>query len=113
MHHAFMLPIEKIQEALGLPSMAQRALEVGGSGGWYDPADVVLKNMFLVGAVQVAMETAIDQVQDRLSRATEHLREHRGHKHIARRRECQGEGIAWSQNVEVLFKMSTCDKKVD
>jgi len=103
-HHAFMLPIEKIQEMLGLPSMAQRAVEFGSGGGWFDPADVVLKNMFLVGAVQVAMETAIDQIQDRLSKATEHLREHRGHKHIARRREV--EGVAWSQNVEVLFKMS-------
>jgi hypothetical protein len=110
-HHVFMLPIEKIQEMLGLPSMAQRALEFGGSGGWYDPADVVLKNMFLVGAVQVAMETAIDQVQDRLSRATEHLREHRAHKDIARRRGCEGEGIAWSKNVEVLFKMSASDEK--
>ena len=108
-HHAFMLPIEKIQEMLGLPSMAQRAVEIGGGGGWFDPADVVLKNMFLVGAVQVAMETAIDQIQDRLSRATEHLREHRGHKHIARRREV--EGVAWSQNVEVLFKMSVSDGK--
>lgn len=105
-----MLPIEKIQEMLGLPSMAERALEIGGGGGWLDPADVVLKNMFLVGAVQVAMETAIDQIQDRMSRATEHLREHRGHKHIARRREA--EGVAWSQNVEVLFKMSAGDGKV-
>jgi hypothetical protein len=96
---------------LGLPSMAQRALEFGGSGGWYDPADVVLKNMFLVGAVQVAMETAIDQVQDRSSRATEHLREHRGHKDIAERREVEGEGIAWSRNVEVLFEMSASDEK--
>jgi hypothetical protein len=112
-HHAFMLPIEKIQEMLGLPSMAQRALEFGGSGGWYDPADVVLKNMFLVGAVQVAMETAIDQVQDRLSKATEHLREHRGHKHIARRRECEVEGAAWSKNVEVLFKIPARDEKID
>lgn len=108
-HHAFMLPIEKIQEMLGLPSMAQRAVEFGSGGGWFDPADVVLKNMFLVGAVQVAMETAIDQIQDRLSKATEHLREHRGHKDIARRREV--EGVAWSQNVEVLFKMSVSDGK--
>jgi hypothetical protein len=112
-HQAFMLPIEKIQEMLGLPSMAQRALEFGSSGGWFDPADVVLKNMFLVGAVQVAMETAIDQVQDRLSRATEHLHEHRAHKHIARQRKCEVEGVAWSQNVEVLFKMSTRDEKLD
>jgi hypothetical protein len=111
-HQAFMLPIEKIQEMLGLPSMAQRALEFGSSGGWFDPADVVLKNMFLVGAVQVAMETAIDQVQDRLSRATEHLHEHRAHKHIARQRKCEVEGVAWSQNVEVLFKMSTRDEKL-
>lgn len=111
LHDAFMLPIEKIQEMLGLPSMAQRAMDFGISGGWYDPADVVLKNMFLVGAVQVAMETAIDQVQDRLSRATEHLREHRGHKHIARRREA--EGVAWSQNVEVLFKMSASNGKTN
>lgn len=101
-----MAPIEKIQEMLGLPSMAQRALEFGSGGGWYDPADVLLKNMFLVGAVQVAMETAIDQIQDRLSRAKEHVREHHGHKHIARQRECEVEGVAWSQNVEVLFKMS-------
>ena len=108
-HHAFMLPIEKIQEMLGLPSMAQRAVEFGSGGGWFDPADVVLKNMFLVGAVQVAMETAIDQIQDRLSKATEHLKEHRGHKDIARRREV--EGVAWSQNVEVLFKMSVSDGK--
>lgn len=105
LHHAFMLPIEKIQEMLGLPSMAQRAMDFGVSGGWYDPADVVLKNMFLVGAVQVAMEIAIDQVQDRMSRATEHLREHRGHKQIARQKEV--EGVAWNPNVEVLFKMST------
>jgi hypothetical protein len=111
-HQAFMLPIEKIQEMLGLPSMAQRALEFGGSGGWFDPADVVLKNMFLVGAVQVAMETAVDQVQDRLSRATEHLHEHRAHKHIARQREREVEGVAWSKNVEVLFKMSTRDEKL-
>jgi hypothetical protein len=112
-HQAFMLPIEKIQEMLGLPSMAQRALEFGGSGGWFDPADVVLKNMFLVGAVQVAMETAVDQIQDRLSRATEHLHEHRAHKHIARQRKCEVEGVAWSKNVEVLFKMSTRDEKLD
>jgi hypothetical protein len=112
-HQAFMLPIEKIQEMLGLPSMAQRALEFGGSGGWFDPADVVLKNMFLVGAVQVAMETAVDQVQDRLSRATEHLHEHRAHKHIARQREREVEGVAWSKNVEVLFKMSARDEKLD
>jgi hypothetical protein len=111
-HHAFMLPIEKIQEMLGLPSMAQRAVEFGGSGGWYDPADVVLKNMFLVGAVQVAMETAVDQIQDRMSRATEHLRDHRGHKHIARRRECEVDGVAWSKNVEVLFKMSAPNEKL-
>jgi hypothetical protein len=111
-HQAFMLPIEKIQEMLGLPSMAQRALEFGGSGGWFDPADVVLKNMFLVGAVQVAMETAVDQIQDRLSRATEHLHEHRAHKHIARQREREVEGVAWSKNVEVLFKMSTRDEKL-
>jgi hypothetical protein len=112
-HQAFMLPIEKIQEMLGLPSMAQRALEFGGSGGWFDPADVVLKNMFLVGAVQVAMETAVDQVQDRLSRATEHPHEHRAHKHIARQREREVEGVAWSKNVEVLFKMSARDEKLD
>jgi hypothetical protein len=112
-HQAFMLPIEKIQDMLGLPSMAQRALEFGGSGGWFDPADVVLKNMFLVGAVQVAMETAVDQVQDRLSRATEHLHEHRAHKHIARQREREVEGVAWSKNVEVLFKMSARDEKLD
>jgi hypothetical protein len=111
-HQAFMLPIEKIQEMLGLPSMAQRALEFGGSGGWFDPADVVLKNMFLVGAVQVAMETAVDQVQDRLSRATEHLHEHRAHKYIARQREREVEGAAWSKNVDVLFKMSTRDEKI-
>ena len=107
-----MFPIEKIQEMLGLPSMAERALEAGGTGGWYDPADLVLKNMFLVGAVQVAMETAIDQIQDRVSRATENLREHRGHKRIARQRQCEVEGVAWSKNLEILFKMSARDEKI-
>lgn len=105
-HQAFMVPIEKIQEMLGLPSMAQRAVEFGSGGGWYDPADVVLKNMFLVGAVQVAMETAIDQIQDRLSRAKEHVREYHGHKYIAKQRKREVEGVAWSQNIEVPFKMS-------
>lgn len=112
-HQAFMAPIEKIQEMLGLPSMAQRAVEFGTGGGWYDPADVVLKNMFLVGAVQVAMETAIDQIQDRLSRAKEHVREHHAHKSIARQRACEVEGVAWSQNVEVLFKLSAREEKLD
>ncbi|KAH0365199.1 hypothetical protein KCU65_g6277, partial [Aureobasidium melanogenum] len=112
-HQAFMAPIEKIQEMLGLPSMAQRAVEFGSGGGWYDPADVVLKNMFLVGAVQVAMETAIDQIQDRLSRAKEHVREHHAHRRIARQRECEVEGVAWSQNVEVLFKLSAREEKLD
>ncbi|KAG9959463.1 hypothetical protein KCU61_g7427, partial [Aureobasidium melanogenum] len=112
-HQAFMAPIEKIQEMLGLPSMAQRAVEFGSGGGWYDPADVVLKNMFLVGAVQVAMETAIDQIQDRLSRAKEHVREHHAHKHIAKQREYAVEGVAWSQNVEVLFNMSAREEKLD
>ncbi|KAG9893006.1 hypothetical protein KCU94_g13238, partial [Aureobasidium melanogenum] len=112
-HQAFMAPIEKIQEMLGLPSMAQRAVEFGSGGGWYDPADVVLKNMFLVGSVQVAMESAIDQIQDRLSRAKEHVREHHAHKHIARQRECEVEGVAWSQNIEVLFKLSAREEKLD
>lgn len=103
-HHAFMLPIEKIQEALGLPTMAQRAVDFG-AGGWYDPADVVLKNMFLVGAVQMAMETAIDQVQDRFSRAVENVKEHQAHKRISRLRECQTEGVAWSKNPDFLFKI--------
>ncbi|THZ72815.1 hypothetical protein D6C85_04461 [Aureobasidium pullulans] len=103
-HHAFMLPIEKIQEALGLPTMAQRAVDFG-AGGWYDPADVVLKNMFLVGAVQMAMETAIDQVQDRFSRAVENVKEHQAHKRISRLRECQTEGVAWSKNTDFLFKI--------
>ncbi|KAI4729269.1 hypothetical protein E4T49_02946 [Aureobasidium sp. EXF-10728] len=106
-HHAFIAPIEKIQEMLGLPSMAQRAMEFGGGGGWTDPADVVLKNMFLVGAVQVAMETAIDQVQDHMARVKECMREHQGHKRIAaRQRECEAEGVAWSKDIGVLFKMS-------
>ncbi|THV68466.1 hypothetical protein D6D28_06677 [Aureobasidium pullulans] len=103
-HHAFMLPIEKIQEALGLSTMAQRAVDFG-AGGWYDPADVVLKNMFLVGAVQMAMETAIDQVQDRFSRAVENVKEHQAHKRISRLRECQTEGVAWSKNTDFLFKI--------
>ncbi|KAI4717484.1 hypothetical protein E4T48_06278 [Aureobasidium sp. EXF-10727] len=111
-HHAFIAPIEKIQEMLGLPSMAQRAVEFGSGGGWTDPADVVLKNMFLVGAVQVAMETAIDQVQDHMARVKECMREHQGHKRIAaRQRECEAEGVAWSKNVDVLFKMSAREEE--
>ncbi|KEQ91854.1 hypothetical protein AUEXF2481DRAFT_8085 [Aureobasidium subglaciale EXF-2481] len=103
-HHAFMVPIEKVQELLGLSSIAQRAVEFGG-GGWYDPAEVVLKNVFLVGAVQVAMESAIDQIQDRLSRTTEHFKEHNAHARIGKQRECESQGVAWSTDVEVLFKM--------
>ncbi|KAI5203632.1 hypothetical protein E4T39_04011 [Aureobasidium subglaciale] len=99
-HHASMIPIEKIQEMLGLPSIAERAVDFEG-GGWYDPADVVLKNMFLVGAVQVAMESAIDQ----LSRTTEHLKEHNAHNRIGKLRGCEGQGVAWGTDVELLFKM--------
>jgi flavin-binding protein dodecin len=94
-HDAFMVPIEKIQEMLGLPTMAQRALEFG-SGGWFDPADMVLKNMFLVGAVQTVMETAIDRAQDRLSKTSDRIREHHAHKRIMKEREQVVEGAAWS-----------------
>lgn len=109
-HHAFITPIEKIQELLGLPSMAQRAADMSAAGGWWDPAETVLKNMFLVGAVQVAMETAIDRVQDRMSRTSEHCRDV-----IARKRwekECEeeveerrkGQGLKWTRNRELMFR---------
>lgn len=73
-NEAFIKPIEHVQEALGIPTMAQRAedFEVGtifGHSTW-DTLNVsmLIENIFLVGSVQAGMEHGLDLVQDQFGK---------------------------------------------
>lgn len=75
----FIKPMEHTQLALGLPTMAQRAADVGtifGMGGWDSTsAALLIENVFVIGSVQAAMEHVVDIIQDEVGRATLFIKE--------------------------------------
>lgn len=77
----FLKPTERVQEHLGLPTMADRARVsdvalLYGDGGW-DSLDIasLIENIFLVGSIQGTMEHLVDMAHDRLGEATRYVKE--------------------------------------
>lgn len=76
LNELFIKPMEHVQEHLGIPTMAERAVHAESAashGGWLDH-DSLIPNVFLVGGVHAAMEMLLDRTHEHLGSAARHVK---------------------------------------